>query len=200
MPGGEAAIREPWRMACAWLLEIGEPVPPQWEQVAALARSGLASPLTTSMGRLFDAVAALLGVRDTVTYEGQAAIELEAAGRPQRDRRVPARRGTRTRPRRSSSTRASRSPPSSTTSRAASTVPLIAARFHNAVAAATAEALRDEPVVVLTGGVFQNELLLARTLERLPHALVPRRLPLNDGGIAYGQAAIAARRARTRTP
>ncbi len=78
MPGGEAAIREPWRMACAWLLEIGEAVPPQWEQVAALARSGLASPVTTSMGRLFDAVAALLGVRDTVTYEGQAAVELEA--------------------------------------------------------------------------------------------------------------------------
>ena len=45
---------------------------------------------------------------------------------------------------------------------------------------------------MLSGGVFQNELLLARTLERLPRALVPRRLPLNDGGIAYGQAAIAA--------
>ena len=72
----------------------------------------------------------------------------------------------------------------------------ISARFHNAVAAATAQALRDEPVVVLSGGVFQNELLLARTLERLPHALVPQRLPVNDGGIAYGQAAIAASRRR----
>ena len=82
MPGGEAAIREPWRMACAWLLEIGRDVPAEWEQVAQLARTGLASPLTTSMGRLFDAVAALCGIRDTVTYEGQAAIELEAARRP----------------------------------------------------------------------------------------------------------------------
>ena len=79
-------------------------------------------------------------------------------------------------------------------------VALVSARFHNAVARATAEALRDEPVVVLSGGVFQNELLLARTLELLPHALTPRRLPVNDGAIAYGQAAIAARRAQSHTP
>jgi hydrogenase maturation protein HypF len=79
MPGGEAAIREPWRMACAWLLEIGRPVPSEWERVAQLVRTGLNCPLTSSMGRLFDAVAALCGIRDTVTYEGQAAIELEAA-------------------------------------------------------------------------------------------------------------------------
>ena len=75
-------------------------------------------------------------------------------------------------------------------------LPLISARFHNAIAAATAQALRDEPVVVLSGGVFQNELLLARTLERLPHALVPAELPVNDGGIAYGQAVVAASRRR----
>ena len=74
-------------------------------------------------------------------------------------------------------------------------VALVAARFHNAVADATAEALRDEPVVVLSGGVFQNALLLERTRERLPRALVPARLPVNDGGISYGQAAIAAARA-----
>src|SRR4051812_7168315 len=82
MPGGEAAIREPWRMACAWLAEIGHDAPlagvdpDRWTQVAQLARTGLASPVTTSMGRLFDAVAALCGLRLTVTYEGQAAIEL----------------------------------------------------------------------------------------------------------------------------
>ena len=74
-------------------------------------------------------------------------------------------------------------------------VALVAARFHNAVAAATAEALRDEPIVVLSGGVFQNALLLDRVRERLPQALVPVRLPVNDGGISYGQAAIAAARA-----
>ena len=60
---------------------------------------------------------------------------------------------------------------------------------------ATAEALRDEPVVVLSGGVFQNALLLERVRERLPRALVPARLPVNDGGISYGQAAVAAARA-----
>ena len=65
MPGGEAAIREPWRMACAWLAEIGHDTPlpgidpDRWAQVATLARTGLASPMTTSMGRLFDAVAAI---------------------------------------------------------------------------------------------------------------------------------------------
>jgi hydrogenase maturation protein HypF len=51
---------------------------------------------------------------------------------------------------------------------------------------------------VLSGGVFQNELLLTRTLQRLPHALVPKRLPVNDGGIAYGQAAISAARSAAR--
>jgi hydrogenase maturation protein HypF len=70
---------------------------------------------------------------------------------------------------------------------------LISARFHNAVARATAEALRDEPIVVLSGGVFQNALLRERTRERLTQrVLLPQRLPANDGGIAYGQAAIAA--------
>jgi hydrogenase maturation protein HypF len=215
MPGGEAAIREPWRMACAWLLEIGEPVPPRWEQVAALARAGLASPVTTSMGRLFDAVAALLGVRDTVTYEGQAAVELEALADRNETAAYPldvhqANEGRGGEPR-GGEAHADGSAPLVLDARVTIAavvhdrardvdLPLIASRFHNAVAAATAEALRGEPHVVLSGGVFQNELLLTRTLERLPHALVPRGLPLNDGGIAYGQAAIAARRARTRTP
>ena len=213
MPGGEAAIREPWRMACAWLLESGETVPSGWEQVAQLARSGLASPMTTSMGRLFDAVAALCGVRQEVTYEGQAAVELEALADRNETAAYPLdvlpsvefhnlrlcnstlARGEA----RSCSTPAPPSRRSCATSPAASTRARISARFHNAVAAATAEALRDEPVVVLSGGVFQNELLLARTLELLPRALVPQRLPVNDGGIAYGQAAIAARRAQIRT-
>ena len=91
MPGGEAAIRQPWRMACAWLAAaFDEPRRPpkrlarqvearSWEQVSQLAISGVASPLTTSAGRLFDAVSALCGLRSEVNYEGQAAVELEAA-------------------------------------------------------------------------------------------------------------------------
>ena len=94
MPGGERAIKQPWRMACSWLLEtLGRepPLPPllaervseaEWSKVAELAGSGLASPLTSSAGRLFDAVAALCGIRSEVNYEGQAAVELEAAADP----------------------------------------------------------------------------------------------------------------------
>src|SRR6202044_3077484 len=89
LPGATQAVRQPWRMACSWLAEIDAPELPQslagriddraWKQIQALVRSGLNSPLTTSMGRLFDAVAALCGLRVAVNYEGQAAVELEAA-------------------------------------------------------------------------------------------------------------------------
>ena len=88
MPGGAAAIRQPWRMAAAYLDAAYGGEPPagltvagrnagQWREVVAMARRGVNAPLTSSAGRLFDAVAALLGVQDTINYEGQAAIELE---------------------------------------------------------------------------------------------------------------------------
>jgi hydrogenase maturation protein HypF len=254
MPGGEAAIREPWRMACAWLAAAGvdSPLtgvdPAAWERVASLARSGFASPVTTSMGRLFDAVAALCGIRRAVTYEGQAAIELEAAADRREAGVYPLPLGTETADRRTAgkgeggtdapgagSPRADEERAGSPRADAAGAgspragarpagaaivldaretvlavvrdrgrgvdVPVIAARFHNAVAAATAAALLElgDGTVVLSGGVFQNELLLAGTAARLRDAgvrvLIPERLPLNDGGIAYGQAAVAAARA-----
>ena len=166
MPGGEAAIREPWRMACAWLSRPASTCRRSGSRSRNSPAPGFASPVTTSMGRLFDAVAALCGIRQTVTYEGQAAVELEAAADRER-----ARARTRMRP---ASTRAT---PIAAVVRDLARgvdVALVAARFHNAVADATAEALRDEPVVVLSGGVFQNALLLERTRERLPRALVPR--------------------------
>ncbi|WP_245602331.1 carbamoyltransferase HypF [Solirubrobacter soli] len=207
MPGGEAAIREPWRMACAWLLEIGADIPPEWERVAQLARTGLASPVTTSMGRLFDAVAALCGIRDTVTYEGQAAIELEAVAAHDERGAYPLAYDLHTgvRLRYASGMQGvldARETVAAVVEDVARGVDVarVSARFHNAVARATADALEDEPVVVLAGGVFQNALLLDRTLELLPHALTPIQLPVNDGAIAYGQAAIAARRALSRTP
>ena len=97
MPGGEAAIRQPWRMACAWLAAArgaaAAPPPlagwstrPPGRRCPRWCASGVASPLTTSVGRLFDAVAALCGVRAEVNYEGQAAVELEAVlrSRPRR--------------------------------------------------------------------------------------------------------------------
>ena len=207
MPGGERAIHQPWRMACSWLLEALGPEPPlppliasdvsaeEWRKVAELAASGLASPLTSSIGRLFDAVAALCGIRAEVNYEGQAAVELEGIA---------------------DTTEAGEYPlPGDELLDARETVrailadlgagvgiPVVAARFHNGVGRATARACariaeaEGTDRVVLSGGVFQNRLLLERTTEALERAglrvLMPRLLPPNDGGIAFGQAAVAA--------
>ena len=229
LPGGTAAIREPWRMACAWLeaaREEGEreprlpgrepPLPRtlaglveprRWREVAALARSGVASPVTTSMGRLFDAVSALCGVRASVNYEGQAAAELEAvADRGERGAYpLPVIAGQPAVP--------GGCEPLLLDARLTVLAAvqdlyagpsLVSARFHNAVATATATACARVAeghrldTVVLSGGVFQNRLLLERTAHAVEQAglrvLVPERLPPNDGGISYGQAAVAAAR------
>ncbi len=199
LPGGDRAVRQPWRMACAWLLEAGweGPLPApdrkRGEQVAELVRTGLSSPLTTSMGRLFDAVAALCGLRSEVTYEGQAAIELEAAADPEErgeyDLPVTADGVLDARPAVLSAAR----------DVAAGAGPgAVSARFHAAVATATAEAASRAGLdtAVLSGGVFQNRTLLVATASRLEarglRVLVPERLPPNDGGVSYGQAAVAA--------
>ena len=214
MPGGEAAIREPWRMACAWLAAAhGLPDPPlpaalrgevteeEWASVSRIAASGVNSPMTTSAGRLFDAVAALAGVRARVFHEGQAAAELEGLTDP-------AERSAYPMPRLDGepATLDARPTIAALAADADAGVPAarIGARFHNALAEATASACAGEAEaaglsrVVLSGGVFQNRLLLERTAaflrERGLRVLIPRRLPPNDGGIAYGQAAIAAAR------
>ena len=93
LPGGAAAIRQPWRMAAAYLSAAYPEGPPdslgvrrrnarRWDDVLAVARSGVNSPLTSSAGRLFDAAAAIIGVRDAINYEGQAAVELEQLADP----------------------------------------------------------------------------------------------------------------------
>jgi hydrogenase maturation protein HypF len=218
LPGGAAAIREPWRMAAAWLdAALGGQVPERlavvgrhrerWEQVVALARSGTASPATSSVGRLFDAVAAILGVRDAVNYEGQAAVELEQLADPAEPGAYPAGvaaagdgllrlEGTALVRAVVDELEAGVAPP------------LIAARFHNGLAAATVaacQAVRETTgleTVALSGGVFQNLLLLERTVAGLEQTgfrvLVHSRVPPNDGGISLGQAAVAGARARAR--
>ena len=96
MPGGTAAIKQPWRMAASYLDLAFDGAPPaslgvaqrhqdQWGAVVALARTRTASPMTSSAGRLFDAVAAMVCGRDSVNYEGQAAVELEQLADPGRD-------------------------------------------------------------------------------------------------------------------
>jgi hydrogenase maturation protein HypF len=206
LPGGATAIRQPWRMAVAYLAENG-PLPadldvlrrnPNWTEVAELSRRGHHAPPTSSVGRLFDAVAAVLGVRDAINYEGQAAIELEQlADTTQTGQyRASISDGPVLRVRGADLVRAVVDD-----LRAATPVPVIAARFHNGLAAAVVEVcvrLRESTgidVVALSGGVFQNVLLLQRVTPMLDRAgfrtLLHSRVPANDGGISLGQAAIA---------
>jgi hydrogenase maturation protein HypF len=206
MPGGERAIREPWRMACSWLggpdevpaalradVDVG-----RWQAVSRMVRSGLQSPMTTSVGRLFDGVAALCGIRATVNYEGQAAIELEAAadvderGAYEFDLADP-------RP---------VIVAVEADLHAGVAVGVVSSRFHRGLAAATVAACAGAAgaagteVVVLSGGVFLNRVLLEGVVAGLEAAglrvLVPERLPPGDGGISYGQAAVAAARMAAR--
>ncbi len=205
LPGGDAAVREPWRMACAWRMAAGgdaRPLPrvdpDRWRAVARLAETGVAAPPTTSVGRLFDAVAALCGLRLEVSYEGQAAIELEAACDPSERGAYPLDSVAGVLDPRETIRAIDRD-----VSRGVS-IGVIATRFHHALADATADDCarlagdRGLELVVLSGGAFQNRRLLERTAGALEHAglrvLVPERLPPNDGGIAFGQAAIAANR------
>ncbi|MEA2264958.1 MAG: hydrogenase maturation protein HypF [Solirubrobacteraceae bacterium] len=196
LPGGDRAVAQPWRMACAWLVEaLGEepPVPgplvdlvdpKRWRAVARLTRT---AGRTSSMGRLFDAVAALCGVRAEVNFEGQAAIELEALADPTARGAYPFDAGLDPREMILAIRR---------DVEAGVPVGIVSARFHTAVARGTAAAVRATGLdtVVLSGGVFQNRLLAARTLAELGdlRCLVPRLLPAGDGGISFGQAAVAA--------
>jgi hydrogenase maturation protein HypF len=210
LPGGDAAIRQPWRIAAAYVYALlGTEAAPE-----ALIPAGQATflyrqierrvntPLTSSMGRLFDAVSALLGVCTEATYEAQPAIELEQVAAPVGRDAIPtypfglekadgvwlvrlrpllsalldqARRGT--------------------------PAPEVALRFHASVARMierVCHRIRDETglqTVALSGGCFQNRLLTQLTVPRLEEAgfrvLLHRQAPCNDGGLSLGQAILA---------
>ncbi len=219
LPGGDAAVRHPWRTALAHLAAAGiawDPDLPPVEHTDETERRvvrtqidrGIAAVSCTSMGRLFDAVAALLGVRQRISYEAQAAIELEtlAAGAtgplPPMSLRVEA----------AASERMIIDPGPALAAivgglRAGESTGRLAAAFHVAVANAVIEVagrVRDRSgtrLAGLTGGVFQNILLLRLCRDRLEAAgftvLTHRRVPPNDGGLALGQAVIAALAAAT---
>ena len=218
MPGGAAAIRQPWRMAAAYLRTAYGSTPPpglavrqrnekQWDAIGQLAERGINAPLTSSAGRLFDAVAALLGVRDAISYEGQAAIELEQLADPAEPGRYPVRlaglavlgTGASARPVVVSGSDLVRAAAEDLTAGVAA--PVIAGRFHNGLAAAVASVcavLREQTglgVVALSGGVFQNVLLAGAVARQLTDAgfavLQHRQVPCNDGGISLGQVAVA---------
>ncbi len=217
LPGGEQAIRQPWRMAAAYLAQtygdafLALDLPfvqrldrAKWRILTQMMARGINSPPTSSLGRLFDAVAALLDLHDTVRYEGQAAIELEMVAAQesraqlypfdiQKPERMPA---------------------------ILDVAPLIraivrdiqqglpcsqiAGRFHRSIAemlALACVAAREQTglrTVALSGGVFQNRLLLETLMTRLEamdfRVYINRRVPPNDGGISLGQLAVAAAR------
>ena len=216
MPGGAVAIKQPWRMAAAYLDAIyGDSIPRDlalirrnarhWPLVVKLARAKINAPQTSSVGRLFDAVATIVGIRDSINYEGQAAIELEQRAIESEhsgyDIDVPGDERLVVR-----GTDLIRAVVEDL--RSVSEVGIIAARFHNTLARIIADVCRTIrsrrklDVVALSGGVFQNMLLLSRTVARLEQdgfrLLTHSRVPTNDGGISFGQAAVAAARDRAR--
>ena len=210
MPGGAAAIRQPWRMAAAYLdaASPGGPVGPvgqrnerQWASVVAMARRGINSPVTSSAGRLFDAVAAVIGVRDSVSYEGQAAAELEQLADPAEDGAYRARidSGDVLQVAGADLVRCVADDLAAGVDRG-----VISARFHNGLAGVIADCclmLRERTglaTVALSGGVFQNIRLLTTVTGQLEShgftVLTHSRVPCNDGGISLGQAVVAAAR------
>jgi hydrogenase maturation protein HypF len=207
MPGGAAAIRQPWRMAAAYVedADVARRHQDQWPAVVAMAAKGINSPLTSSAGRLFDAAAAILGVRDAINYEGQAAVELEQLAEtltPAEAEAYPARLETGVGPFTIRGSDLLHAVIEDRTGRVPA--PVIASRFHHGVAAlieAGCVLMReryDLGTVALSGGVFQNLLLLNATVARLEargfRVLLHSRVPCNDGGISLGQAVVAASR------
>jgi hydrogenase maturation protein HypF len=212
LPGGDAAIRHPARIALALLWSLGIDWDPhlasfhdfgadELTTIRTQLERGFNAPDTSSAGRLFDAAAALAGVRQVVNYEAQAAIEFEAmAVDAGSGRFYPFEIG-----------------PDTVLVRSAIhalladvlagvSAPVVSGRFHNGLARMVLDAgskIRSETginEVVLSGGVWQNITLLGRTLSLLQEAgfqvYIHRVVPPNDGGLALGQAAIAARRLR----
>ncbi len=211
LPGGEGAVRRPWRMAAAYLsqaygddfLKLDIPFVQRldmahWRPLSQMIERKLNCPPTSSLGRLFDAVASLLGVRDEALYEGQAAIEMEMQAEPD-----------------THSYPFAIQDGSPATLDAASTIravvediqrgvstPRIAGRFHRTMAEMLAAACKDAREenglnrVALSGGVFQNRLLLEQLSALLQESgfevFINRLVPPNDGGLSLGQAAVAA--------
>ncbi|MBN2556532.1 MAG: carbamoyltransferase HypF [Anaerolineales bacterium] len=209
MPGGETAIRAPWRLALGllniygitWDLALPSVAYGTEEQRRILNRQlelGINTPITSSMGRLFDAVASLIGVRQQVNYEGQAAIEMEAAADPDEKGTYPfVLEGT-------ALAVAPMVAAIVADFRQGIGVNILAARFHNTVSAMVVSvcmSIRKEEAlerVVLSGGVWQNMRLLSTTMRALEQAgfkvFVHHQVPTNDGGLSLGQAAVAASR------
>ena len=211
LAGGDRAIREPWRMAVSYLRDALGKDPLSlgllgWEMIpekkigiiTSMIDRGLNSVQTSSCGRLFDAVASIIGLRHETNYEGQAAIELEMNVFEGISESYPFDIGAKR--------------PWEIDMRPAieclvhdvqmkNSVGLMAAKFHNTVGAVIVEVcrrLRETDglnLVCLGGGTFQNAYLLERLVPALRdrgfEVYFNQKVPINDGGIAFGQAAVA---------
>ncbi|HEY5729247.1 MAG TPA: carbamoyltransferase HypF [Anaerolineales bacterium] len=211
LPGGDAAIKKPARTALALLWSLGL----DWDEQLAPVKEFCAedqvtlrvqlekkinTPITSSIGRLFDAVSALAGVRQQVNYEGQAAIEFEELADEAEAGNY------------SFGVESGQVGVGSAVEvlvkdvMAGVPIPKISARFHNGLAESVRETVKKISIetgirsVVLSGGVWQNITLLRRTLSLLQGdgfvVYIHREVPTNDGGLSLGQAAIAAVRMR----
>ena len=227
LPGGEKAVKEPRRVALALLYEIfGDeafaldlpPIhaftPAELNVLRSMLQRGLHSPLASSAGRLFDAVASLMGIRQVCRFEGQAAMELEFA--IPRDSRSSEPYGTGPRVRSTDEGRHETYPfelrgsspivvdwePMIRDILAEPSPRNVPRKFHNTLARVIVAVARQigEHKVVLTGGCFQNRYLsecaIRHILENGFHPYWHQRIPPNDGGIALGQVVAARRRKR----
>ena len=223
LPGGDAAVKEPRRTALGVLYELMgdglldldelKPVdafsPDERRTILEMLKRGVNSPLTSSAGRLFDAAAALVGIRQVNAFEGQAAMMLEFALQDiDTSERYPI--GLVSGPDGLDTPPAAETPPLVVDwgpmmrcilddVRQGESAGLISARFHNALVEAILAVARavGEPQVVLSGGCFQNVYLTERTVNALRNeGFRPywhQRVPPNDGGISLGQAVAAMR-------
>ncbi|MBI5643423.1 MAG: carbamoyltransferase HypF [Deltaproteobacteria bacterium] len=215
LPGGDRAIKEPWRIALSYLINTyglksaGAEAKEFFERfdsreiepVLQMLEKGLNSPLTSSAGRLFDAVSSIIGVRDRITFEAEAAIELESIadigsalskgpypyafieGEPFRIDLKPLIRAI------------------TADKKSGLGNPIISGRFHLTISdiiVNSARKIKDTSginTVVLSGGVFQNKTLSSLAEERLDkegfNTVSNERVPANDGGISLGQAVVA---------
>ncbi len=209
LPGGEAAIRQPWRTAAGALLDAGETLEAlgsvergRVHAIRQMLEKNLRSPEATGAGRWFDVVAALCGFRGAITYEGQAAAELEAlAGEDGADsypfelvdggRDAPFEVDLRPMVLEIARARRGGTP-----------VRDVSSRFHETMARVVSESARfvrkraGLETAVFSGGCFQNRTLTERAKQLLEsdgfEVLIHRRVPANDGGVSLGQAAVAA--------
>lgn len=213
LPGGEMAIKEPWRMALSYIYEIcGDDCTritcqilkncvksEKIEFVKNLIKKGINSPLTSSAGRLFDAVAAILGIRERINYEGQAAVELEMMAVERKERIYPFKvieKGDEF----VIDTRSLMEAVLEESERGVEPR-VIASRFHwslSSIILNVCKLLRNHwglNKVALSGGVFQNSLLVKQTVHLLTlsgfEVFLHKFLPPNDGGVSLGQAVVA---------